>query len=65
MYDLKFLKLFQMCGITERKNRNPNIEWTAAVVLLYGRKKESTPEIESTIKLVASVRLTHTRSFIR
>ena len=54
-----------MWGITDRKKRNPNTEWIAAVVLLYGRKKESKPEIDSTIKLMASVRLTHTRSFIR
>jgi hypothetical protein len=40
------------------------MEWIAAVVLLYGRKKESKPEIESTVKLIASVRLTHIRSFI-
>jgi hypothetical protein len=39
--------------------------WTAAVVLLYGRKKESKPEIERTQKLSANVRLTHTRYFIR
>lgn len=36
----------------------------AAVVLLYGRKKESKPEVDNTIKLIASVRLTHIRSFI-
>jgi hypothetical protein len=53
-----------MWGITERKNKKPNMEWIAAVVLLYGRKKESKPEIESTVKLIASVRLTHIRSFI-
>lgn len=51
--------------MTEAKNRNPKIEWIAAVVRLYGRKKESKPDIESTLKLSASIRLTHMRSLIR
>jgi hypothetical protein len=36
----------------------------AAVVLLYGRKKESKPESDNTQKLIAKVRLTQIRYFI-
>jgi hypothetical protein len=32
------------------------------MVLLYGRKNESKPDIDKMIKLTANVRLTHTRS---
>jgi hypothetical protein len=36
----------------------------AAVVLLYGRKKESKPDIDKMQKLMANVRLTHILYFI-
>lgn len=35
-----------------------------AMVLLYGRKNESKPDTDNTIKLIANVRLTQTRSVL-
>jgi hypothetical protein len=61
MYVRRFLKLFHTCGNTERKKINPKIECTAAVVRLYGRKKESKPDIDKITKLIAKVRLTQIR----
>lgn len=44
--------------------RKPKMECTAAVVRLYGRKKENKPDTESTQKLTANVRLIKTLMFM-